>query len=107
MNLSAPLIRRPVATTLLMVALLLFGWIGYRQLPVSDLPTVDYPTITVNASLPGASPETMAAAVATPLEQQFSTIAGIDQMTSTSNLGATSITMSFNLDRNIDRKSVV
>src|SRR5947208_11139040 len=85
-----------------MLAFLLFGIMAYRLLPVSDLPNVDFPTITVNASLPGASPETMASAVATPLEKQFSTIAGLDQMTSTSNLGTTSITLQFTLDRDID-----
>ncbi len=95
-------IHRPVMTTLLMVAILVAGVIGYRQLPVSDLPNVDFPTISVSASLPGASPETMASAVATPLEKQFSTIAGIDNMTSTSALGSTSITIQFRLDRNID-----
>jgi len=102
MSLSAPFIRRPVATTLVMVAFLVFGWLAYQRLPVSDLPTVDYPVITVSASLPGANPETMAAAVATPLEQQFSTIAGIDQMTSSSTLGSTSIVLQFALDRDID-----
>ncbi|MGE5174851.1 MAG: efflux RND transporter permease subunit [Hyphomicrobiales bacterium] len=102
MSLSAIWIRRPVMTTLVMAAILIFGLMGYRLLPVSDLPTVDYPTITVSASLPGASPETMASAVATPLEKEFSTIAGIDAMTSTSNQGATSITLQFNLERNID-----
>src|SRR3954468_17015927 len=95
-------IRRPVMTTLVMFAILLFGVVGYRLLPVSDLPNVDFPTITVNASLPGASPETMASAVALPLEKQFSTIAGIDNMTSTSTIGGASITMQFNLDRQID-----
>src|SRR5678815_784611 len=89
-------------TTLVMSAILLFGILSYRYLPVSDLPSVDYPTITVNASLPGASPATMASAVATPLEKQFSTIAGIDNMTSTSINGACSITIQFSLDRNID-----
>ncbi|HWJ23039.1 MAG TPA: efflux RND transporter permease subunit [Gemmatimonadaceae bacterium] len=102
MNIAEPFIRRPVMTTLVMVAFLFFGVLAYRRLPVNDLPTIDYPTITVSASLPGASPETMAAAVATPLEQQFSTIAGIDNMTSTSTLGSTSITIQFNLDRDID-----
>jgi len=102
MSLSAPFIRRPVATTLSMAAFLVFGWLAYRNLPVSDLPTIDYPVITVNASLPGASPETMAAAVATPLEQRFSTIAGIVQMTSTSTLGATSIVIQFDLGQDID-----
>ena len=95
-------IRRPVMTTLVMLAILAAGVIGYRQLPVSDLPNVDFPTISVSASLPGASPETMASAVATPLEKQFSTIAGIDNMTSTSALGSTSITIQFALDRDID-----
>ena len=89
-------------TTLVMVAILFFGIVAYRQLPVSDLPNVDYPTISVSASLPGASPETMAATVATPLEKQFSTIAGIDNMTSTSSLGQTQIVIQFSLDRNID-----
>src|SRR5690349_23752814 len=95
-------IRRPITTTLIMVAILIFGIFAYRLLPVSDLPNVDFPTIQVNASLPGASPETMAAAVATPLERQFSTIAGLDTMTSASYLGSTSITLQFNLSRNID-----
>jgi hydrophobic/amphiphilic exporter-1 (mainly G- bacteria), HAE1 family len=89
-------------TVLLMSGILLFGILGYRLLPVSDLPNVDYPVISVNAGLPGASPETMASAVATPLEKQFSTIAGLDAMTSTSSQGGTSITLQFNLDRNID-----
>jgi len=95
-------IKRPVMTTLVMVAILVAGVLGYRLLPVSDLPTVDFPTISVSASLPGASPETMAAAVATPLEKQFSTIAGIDNMTSTSSLGSTQITIQFSLERDID-----
>src|ERR1043165_2299348 len=102
MNFSELSIRRPVTTVLVMGEILFFGITAARRLPVSDLPTVDYPTITVNASLPGASPETMASAVATPLEKQFSTIAGIDNMTSTSNLGSTSITLQFTLDREID-----
>ena len=102
MNLSALFIKRPVTTALIMVALIAFGITAYRRLPVSDLPTVDFPTIQVSASLPGASPETMASAVATPLEKNFSTIAGIDNMTSISNLGSTSITIQFALDRNID-----
>ena len=80
MNIAALFIRRPVATTLLVLSILIFGLAGYRALPVSDLPTVDFPTIQVSAGLPGASPETMAASVATPLEKQFSTIAGIDNM---------------------------
>jgi len=95
-------IDRPIMTTLVMMAIIVAGVIGYTQLPVSDLPTVDFPTISVSASLPGASPETMAAAVATPLEKQFSTIAGIDNMTSSSSLGSSQITVQFSLDRNID-----
>jgi HAE1 family hydrophobic/amphiphilic exporter-1 len=102
MNIAAIFIRRPVMTTLVMVAILLFGIMAYRQLPVSDLPNVDFPTINVSASLPGASPETMAASVATPLEKQFSTIAGLDSMTSASYLGTTSITIQFDLSRNLD-----
>ena len=102
MNISELFIRRPVTTVLVMAGILFFGITAYRRLPVSDLPTVDFPTITVNASLPGASPETMASAVATPLEKQFSTIAGIDNMTSTSSLGSCSITIQFTLERNID-----
>ena len=95
-------IRRPVMTTLLMAGILVFGIMAYRLLPVSDLPNVDFPTIQVTASLPGASPDTMASAIATPLEKQFSTIAGIDSMTSTSALGTTQITIQFTLERNID-----
>ena len=102
MNIAEPFIRRPVMTTLVMVGILVFGAMAYRLLPVSDLPNVDFPTINVNASLPGASPETMASAVATPLERQFSTIAGLDSMTSSSGLGSTSITLQFNLSRPID-----
>ena len=102
MNTSALFIRRPVMTTLIMLSILLFGAMGYRLLPVSDLPNVDFPTILVTASLPGASPETMSTAVATPLERQFSTIAGLDSMTSISSLGASQITLQFNLNRNID-----
>jgi len=95
-------IRRPVLTTLLMAAVLIFGIMAYGRLPVSDLPNVDFPTIQVSAQLPGASPETMASAVATPLERQFTTIAGIDSMTSTSALGVTNITIQFTLSRSID-----
>jgi hydrophobic/amphiphilic exporter-1 (mainly G- bacteria), HAE1 family len=102
MNIAEPFIRRPVATSLLMVGILFFGVIAYRTLPVSDLPNVDFPTIQVIAALPGASPETMASSVATPLERQFTTIAGIDSMTSTSSLGMTQITVQFSLERNID-----
>ena len=102
MNLSAPFIRRPVATTLLVIALVIAGGVAYVQLPVSPLPQVDFPTITVSASLPGASAEIMAATVATPLERQFAHIAGISEMTSTSTLGRTSVTLQFSLDRDID-----
>jgi len=102
MNLPELCIRRPVMTTLVMAAILLFGLIAYRTLPVSDLPTVDYPTISVSASLPGASPETMASSVATPLERQFSTIAGVDSMSSVSAQGLTQITIQFSLARDID-----
>jgi HAE1 family hydrophobic/amphiphilic exporter-1 len=102
MNISAIFIRRPVMTTLVMLAIVLFGIMAYRQLPVSDLPNVDFPTIQVSASLPGASPETMAASVATPLERQFSTISGLDSMTSASSLGSTNITLQFNLSRDLD-----
>ncbi len=102
MNLPEICIRRPVMTTLLTAALCIFGAMAYRLLPVSDLPNVDFPTILVSASLPGATPETMASAVATVLEQQFSTIAGIDSMTSTSSTGTTQITLQFTLERNID-----
>ena len=102
MNISAPFIRRPVMTGLVMLSILVFGIIAYRQLPVSDLPNVDFPTISVSATLPGASAETMASAVATPLEKQFSTIAALDSMTSTSAQGTTQITLQFSLSRNID-----
>jgi len=102
MNISEIWIRRPVMTTLVMSALVLFGIMGYRLLPLSDLPNVDFPTIVISANLPGASPETMASSVATPLEKQFSTIAGVDQMTSSSALGSTQITLQFNLNRDID-----
>ena len=102
MNFSALFIQRPVATTLVMIGILFFGAIGYTLLPVSDIPNVDYPIISVSASLPGASPETMAAAVAIPLEKQFSTIPGVDVMTSSSAQGSTSITLQFVLDRSID-----
>ena len=102
MSISETFIKRPIMTTLVMAAILIFGIFAYRLLPVSDLPNVDFPTIQVNASLPGASPETMASSVATPLEKQFSTIAGIDSMTSTNSLGSTSITIQFNLSRDLD-----
>ena len=102
MNFTTLFIKRPVMTTLVMIGILVFGIVAYRQLPVSDLPNVDFPTVTVSATLPGTSPQTMAATVATPLEKQFSTIAGIDNMTSTSSLGQTQIVIQFALDRNID-----
>ena len=102
MNFTTLFIKRPVMTTLVMIGILVFGIVAYRQLPVSDLPNVDFPTVTVTAALPGTSPQTMAATVATPLEKQFSTIAGIDNMTSTSSLGQTQIVIQFALDRNID-----
>ena len=102
MNIAELFIKRPVMTTLAMAAILLFGAIGYLLLPVSDLPSVDFPTLVVNASLPGASPETMSTAVALPLERYFSTIAGVDSMSSSSSLGNTSITLQFTLDRSID-----
>jgi len=102
MNISAPFIRRPVATSLLSVGLFLFGALAFPFLPLATLPEVEYPTITVRANLPGASPETMATAVATPLERMFGRIAGITEMTSLSQLGGTNITMQFDLDRNVD-----
>jgi len=102
MNISRPFIEKPIMTTLLMAAVMIFGAFGYSTLPVSELPNVDFPTIQVSASLPGADPQTMASSVATPLESQFSTIAGISSMTSTSGQGSTSITIQFNLDRDID-----
>ena len=102
MNVSEIFIRRPVMTTLVMAAILLFGIFGFHLLPVSDLPSVDFPTIQVSASLPGASPSTMASAVATPLEKQFSVIAGVDSMTSVSAQGIAQITIQFSLDRSID-----
>ncbi|MEP6778441.1 MAG: efflux RND transporter permease subunit, partial [Gemmatimonadaceae bacterium] len=102
MNLSALWIKRPVMTTLVMVTILTFGLVTYAKLPVSDLPTIDYPTISVNASLPGASPEVMASSVATPLEQQFTTIAGIDNITSSSSTGSTNITLQFSLDEDLE-----
>src|SRR5438876_1417136 len=102
MSISELFIKRPVMTTLVMAGILVFGLMAYRLLAVSNLPNVDFPTITVSASLPGASPETMASAVATPLEKQFSTITGVDQLAAQSALGSTTITLQFTLDRNID-----
>ena len=102
MNISAPFIRRPIGTTLLTTAIVLAGIVAYLQLPVAPLPQVDFPTISVSASLPGASPEIMASSVAAPLERQFGHIAGVTEMTSASYLGSTSITLQFDLNRNID-----
>src|SRR5713226_9617616 len=102
MNITEIFIKRPVMTALVMMGIVLFGVAGYRSLPVSDLPNVDFPTLQVQAALPGASPENMAAWVATPLERQFATIAGIDSMTSSSVIGATNITIQFTLERSLD-----
>src|SRR6201989_287582 len=102
MSLSAPFIARPTGTTLLTLAIALAGTVAYQFLPTSPIPQVEFPTIGVKAALPGASPETMASSVATPLERQFGRIAGITEMTSTSSLGSTNITMQFDLNRNID-----
>src|SRR6185437_11488333 len=102
MNISAPFIKRPIATSLLTVALALSGALAFRLLPVASLPEVEFPTISVHANLPGASPETIASAVATPLERQFGRIAGVTEMTSSSQLGGTRITLQFDLSRNID-----
>src|SRR3981189_2410282 len=102
MNVSRIFIERPVMAALVTFSILLFGILGYRALPVAALPSVDYPTISVTAVLPGANPETMASSVATPLEKQFSTIAGIPSMSSTNPQGAPSITIQFALDRTID-----
>src|SRR6202171_4471761 len=106
MNVSQTFIERPIATSLLMAAIGLFGMVAYRSLPVSDLPNVDFPTLLVTASLPGASPETMASAVATPLENQFSMIAGLNAMTSSNSLGSTQVTLEFDLSRNLDGAAV-
>src|SRR2546423_14499338 len=102
MNISAPFIKRPIGTSLLAAALLMAGALAFNFLPVAPLPQVEFPVIQVSAGLPGASPETMASAVATPLERQFGRIAGINQMTSTSQLGSTSVVLQFDLNRNID-----
>src|SRR3984957_14399432 len=102
MNISEPFIHRPVATTLLTIAAALAGAVAYNLLPVSPLPQVDFPTISVNASLPGASPETMASSVATPLERQFGRIAAVTEMTSSSSLGGAGITLQFDLNRDIN-----
>src|SRR5215467_8106928 len=102
MNISEPFIRRPIATSLMMLGVLVFGMGAYGLLPVAALPNVDFPTIVVSANYPGASPDTMASAVVTPLEQQFAAIPALEQMTSTSGIGSLSITMQFDLSRNID-----
>src|SRR5258708_6664838 len=106
MSISETFIRRPIATSLLMLGIAVFGVIAYNALSVSDLPNVDFPTISVSASLPGADPTTMASSVATPLERQFTTIAGLDSMTSTSALGSTQITLQFDINRKIDGAAV-
>src|SRR6185436_14435590 len=106
MNFSEIFIRRPIATSLLMAAIALFGLVAYQSLAVSDLPSVEYPTISVFASLPGADPNTMASAVATVMERQFTAIAGLDSMTSNSSTGSASITLQFSLDRDIDGAAV-
>src|ERR1700739_4553019 len=106
MNISEGFIRRPIATSLLMAAIALFGAVAYQSLAVSDLPNVDLPTLLVTAQLPGASPETMGAAVATPLENQFAAIAGLDSMTSVNSLGSTQVTLEFALDRSLDGAAV-
>src|SRR6478672_7716011 len=106
MNISQTFIERPIATSLMMAAIALFGTVAYRELAVSDLPNVDLPTLLVTASLPGASPETMAAAVATPLENNFSMIAGLSSMTSSNSLGATQVTLEFDLSRKLDGAAV-
>lgn len=102
MNFSEIFIRRPIATLLLTLVMVFGGIVGWRQLPVASLPNVDFPTISVSASLSGASPDTMASSVAAPLEREFSTIAGLETITSTSGQGSTSITLQFVLDRDID-----
>src|ERR1700728_2303889 len=102
MNISSPFIQRPVATTLLTIGIALAGAVAFNFLPVSPLPQIDFPTISISASLPGGSPEIMASSIATPLERQFGHIAGVTEMTSSSSLGSTSITLQFDLSRNID-----
>src|SRR5580658_8333466 len=102
MNISEPFIRRPIATTLLVIAIFLAGAVAFRLLPVSPLPQVDFPTVSVSASLPGASPEIMASSVATPLERQFGRIAAVTEMTSASTLGNSNVTLQFDLNRDIN-----
>src|SRR5437016_9669789 len=104
-NVSEPFIRRPIATSLLMAAVILMGWLGYHFLPISALPSVEFPTIQVTAQYPGASPDVMASSVTTPLERQFGQISGLAMMTSVSSFGNMSITLQFNLDRDIDAAS--
>src|SRR5437667_11169475 len=106
MNISEGFIKRPIATSLLMAAIALFATVAYRSLPVSDLPNVDFPTLLVTAQLPGANPETMGSSGATPLENQFSTIAGLESMTSVNSLGSTQITLEFDLNRGLDGAAV-
>ncbi|HUK35313.1 MAG TPA: efflux RND transporter permease subunit, partial [Vicinamibacterales bacterium] len=106
MNISEIFIKRPIATSLLMAAIALFGVVAYRSLPVADLPTVDFPTIQIQAGLPGGDPGTMAASVASPLERQLTTIAGIDSMTSSSNNGSSNVTLQFDLARSMDSAAV-
>src|SRR6476620_10778769 len=106
MNISEVFIRRPIATSLLMAAIALFGIVAYRALPVSDLPTVDFPTIQIQAGLPGADPNTMASSVASPLERQFSSIAGVDSMISQSGTGSSQVTLQFDLARSMDSAAV-
>ena len=106
MNISEGFIKRPIATSLMMAAIALFGVVAYRSLPVSDLPNVDFPTLLVTAQLPGAGPETMGASVATPLENQFSQIAGLQSMTSVNSLGSTQITLEFDLNRPLDGAAI-
>ena len=106
MNLSELFIRRPIATSLVMLGIAVFGVVAYRALPVSDLPNVDFPTLNVSAALPGSDPGTMASAVASPLERQFTTIAGLDDMTSSSQTGGSNVTLQFDLARSVDSAAV-
>src|SRR5215813_5744507 len=106
MNISAVFITRPIAASLLMLGIAVFGVVAYRVLPVSDLPNVDFPTLNVSAGLPGADPGTMASAVASPLERQFTTIAGLDELTSASSMGSSNVTLQFDLSRDIDSAAV-
>ena len=105
-NVSEVFIRRPIATSLIMLGIAGMGIVAYRVLPISDLPNVDFPTLNVNASLPGGDPATMSSAVASPLERQFTTIAGIDEMTSSSSTGSSNVTLQFDLNRDIDSAAV-